>query len=128
MVKFREFILESGRKIFGGRDAESNDELVYLAGAGDVLLHTAEPGSPFVNVGVGASKSEISEAAVFCARYSQDWRDSKRDVIVNKFLRGDMNKEKRMKAGMWGVKKQERIRVKAVDILAFEREVIGDRK
>jgi hypothetical protein len=31
-----------------------------------------------------------------------------------------MNKEVRMKAGTWGVKKQEKINVKAVDILKFE--------
>ena len=120
MVNFRKFVLGSGREIVGGRDAETNDELVKGAGTKDVLLHTAEPGSPFVNVGVGAGRDEVKEAAVFCAKYSQDWRDGKRDVVVNKFLRGDMNKSPKMKAGNWSVSKQEKVKVKKSDILRFE--------
>lgn len=117
MGKFREIVLGSGREILLGRDAESNDELVGAAELEDVLLHTSEPGSPFVNVGVGASKGELKEAAVFCARYSQTWRDGKGDVVVNKFLRSDMKKGILMKAGTWKVKRSERVLVKAVDIL-----------
>ena len=111
----------SGLKIFGGKDAESNDELVRAAGRNDVMLHTAEPGSPFVNVGEKPLKKDLKEAAVFCAKYSQDWRDGKMDVVVNKFLRSDMNKSVKMKAGTWSVKKQEKVKVKAVDILKFEK-------
>lgn len=115
----------SGREIFGGRDAENNDELVSAALPNDVLLHTLAPGSPFVNVGEGASKSDLKEAAVFTAKYSQDWRDSKRDVVVNVFVRKDMNKDKRMKAGTWEVRKQERVKVKKGDIFRFEAEIEG---
>jgi len=114
-------VTSSGLRVFGGKSAESNDELVSDAGPSDVLLHTDAPGSPFVNVGETPSKSDLKEAAVFCAKFSQDWRDTKRDVIVNKFLRSDMNKESRMKAGTWGVKRQEKIKVKAIDILKFEK-------
>ena len=67
------------------------------------------------------SKEDIKEAAVFCAKYSQEWRTSKKDIIVNKFLRSDMNKEVKMKAGTWGVKKQEKLKVKKGDILNFEK-------
>ncbi|MFH0711788.1 MAG: NFACT RNA binding domain-containing protein [archaeon] len=118
-MKFREFVLSTGRKIFGGRSAESNDELVGLAGMNDVMLHTSAPGSPFVNVGERPTKKEIKEAAVFCAKYSQDWRDGKKDVVVNKFLRRDMRKGLFAKAGSWNVKKQEKMVVKAVDVLGF---------
>ena len=121
MVNFREFVTNGGLKVFAGRDAESNDRLVFAAKSNDVMLHTSAPGSPFVNVGEGASKKDIKEAAVFCAKFSQDWRDSKRDVVVNVFLRKDMVKNGRMKAGSWSVLKQERLRVKAVDILRFEK-------
>ena len=121
MVNFREYVTSSGLRVLGGKSSESNDELVSRAGSKDVMLHTDAPGSPFVNVGENPSKNDLKEAAVFCAKYSQDWRNSKRDVVVNKFMRSDMNKENRMKAGTWGVKKQEKIRVKAVDILKFEK-------
>jgi predicted ribosome quality control (RQC) complex YloA/Tae2 family protein len=119
MVKFREYVTASGLKIFGGKDAESNDELVRAAGRNDVMLHTAEPGSPFVNVGEKPLKKDLKEAAVFCAKYSQDWRDGKMDVVVNKFLRSDMKKGIFAKAGSWKVKKSERVKVKKVDVEEF---------
>ena len=129
MVNFRTFVTSSGLRVFGGRDAENNDKLVWEAKPNDVMLHTSAPGSPFVNIGDSASKSDIKEAAVFCAKFSQDWRNSKRDVIVNVFLRKDMEKDGRMKGGTWSVKKQEKMRVKAVDVLKFEKGLReGDRE
>lgn len=123
MVKFREFVTSSGLKVFGGRNSENNDELVWEAKTKDILLHTNAPGSPFVNLGETPSKGDIKEVAIFCAKYSQDWRDLKRDIIVNKFLRSDMNKEKKMKSGTWSVLKQKKIKVKKGDILKFEKEI-----
>ena len=123
MINFREFITSSGLRVFGGKNSENNDGLVFAAGTKDVLLHTSEPGSPFVNVGVSPSKKDVKEAAVFCAKYSQDWRGKKQNVIVNMFKRSDMNKSVRMKAGSWEVKKQEKLKVKAVDVLKFEKEL-----
>jgi predicted ribosome quality control (RQC) complex YloA/Tae2 family protein len=120
MAMFREYVTSSGLRVLGGKSSETNDELVNNAGPKDTLLHTSAPGSPFVNVGEDPSKQDINEAAVFCAKYSQDWRDSKRNVVVNMFKRSDMNKETKMKSGTWSVKKQEKIKVKAVDILKFE--------
>jgi len=132
MVMFREYITSSGLRVLGGKSAESNDELVSRAGPKNVMLHTDAPGSPFVNVGETPSKSDLKEAAIFCAKYSQEWRDTKRDVIVNKFMRSDMSKSVMMKPGTWGVKKQEKIKVKAVDILKFENklraESVGNRE
>jgi len=120
MVKFREFTLKSGREIRLGKDSESNDELVRCSKKEDLMLHTESPGSPFCNVGEDVSDSEVNEAAVVCAKYSQDWRDNKQDVVVNKFYRRDMKKGVFMKSGTWSVKKQEKIKVKKVDILRFE--------
>lgn len=123
MVNFREIIISSGLQIFGGKDAASNDELVYGSSQNDILLHTYAPGSPFVNVGKTPSKKDIKEAAIFCAKYSQDWRDGKKDIVVNKFLRSDMSKSKNMETGSWNVKRQEKIIVKKAEILKFEREL-----
>ena len=120
MVNFRKFVTSSGLEVFGGRDSANNDELVFVARATDVLIHTVLPGSPFVNVGANATKIDIKEASVFCAKFSQAWRDSKRDVSVNVFRRCDMEKDRKMKSGTWGVKKQERVKVKKADILKFE--------
>jgi predicted ribosome quality control (RQC) complex YloA/Tae2 family protein len=115
-MKFREFVLSTGRKVFGGKDAESNDELVKTAKRNDVILHTLVSGSPFVNVGEKPMKKEIKEAAVFCARFSQDWRDNKKDIVVNVFLRGDMKKGLFAKAGSWKVGKSEKLVVKKSEI------------
>ena len=124
MVNFREHVTSSGLRVFGGKSAELNDELVRVASPKDVLLHTDAPGSPFVNVGDKSTKEDLKEAAVFCARYSQDWRNSKSDIIVNKFLRSDMDKSAKMKTGTWSVKKQKRIKVKKADILKFEKLIL----
>jgi len=121
MVNFREYVTASGLRVLGGKSSETNDELVSRAGSKDVMLHTDAPGSPFVNVGENPSKKDLNEAAIFCAKYSQDWRNSKKDVVVNMFKRSDMNKEVKMKSGTWGVKKREKIKVKATDILRFEK-------
>ncbi|NPE26942.1 DUF814 domain-containing protein [Methanococcoides sp. SA1] len=120
MVNFREFVTSSGLRVFGGRDSENNDELVWDAKPTDSLIHTVMPGSPFVNVGSEASKVDVKEAAVFCAKFSQAWRDTKRDVSVNVFLRKDMVKDKQAKEGSWSVKKDERVKVKKADILRLE--------
>ena len=50
-TNFRMYILESGKEITAGKSAEQNDLLVDSSKRNDVLLHTEEPGSPFVNVG-----------------------------------------------------------------------------
>jgi len=132
MVNFREYVTESGLRVLGGKSSETNDELVNRAGPKDVLLHTSAPGSPFVNVGENPSKNDLKEAAVFCAKFSQDWRNSKSDVVVNMFKRSEMNKEVKMKSGTWNVKKQEKVKVKAVDILKYEKvlraETVGNRE
>ena len=121
MVNFRESITSSGLHIFAGRDAENNDKLVRNAEPNDILLHTSAPGSPFVNVGENPKKKDIKEATIFCAKFSQDWRNSKRDVIVNIFLRKNMEKDRKMKTGTWNVKKQVKVKVKKSDIFKYEK-------
>lgn len=123
MANFRKYTLRTNREILGGRDAENNDLLVKSAKRNDVILHTEAPGSPFVNLGEKPTKEEIKEAAVFCAKYSQDWRDRKSDVVVNKFIRSDMKKGILMKAGTWSVKKFEKLKIKRSEILKLEEEL-----
>jgi len=119
----RKHILSSGREILLGRDSKNNDELVKSAKRNETLLHTEAPGSPFCLVGVDPSKAEISEAAIVCAKYSQDWRNNKRDVIVNKFLRADMKKGFFTKEGTWKVKKSKKLKAKKTSILKLEKNI-----
>lgn len=117
-MKPREFTLSSGTKIFLGRNAENNEELVKeFIGKENILLHTENPGSPFCVISESSPTSaEIKEAAVYCARYSQDWRDNKKDVLVHVFKGKDVYKTKMMKSGTLGVKKFKIIKVKKEDI------------
>lgn len=122
MVKFREFKTSSGKKVLAGKDAESNEKLVEQAGQEEVVLHTAKPGSPFVNIKDSrekTSKKDIKEAAIFCARYSHDWRDNRKDVVVHYFLGKDVFKIKAMKLGTFGVKKFKESIIKKKEIERF---------
>lgn len=121
-MKFREYKTSSGKIVLAGKSAENNEELVEQVRQNEYVLHTAMPGSPFVNIKSpidDVSKNDLKEAAVFCARYSQDWRDSKRDVLVHVFIGKDLYKEKGMKTGTFGVKKFDEIKVKKGDITSF---------
>jgi len=117
MAKFRELFTTSGKKVLLGKSAENNEELVRQVEPTEIVLHTAMPGSPFANIKGEATKKDVKEAGIFCARFSQDWRDNKRDVIVHVFRGKNIHKDKGMKTGTFGVKKFEVIKVKKEDIL-----------
>jgi len=120
-MKFREKILESGTKILLGKNAENNDELVKkFEGEKNIIIHTVAPGSPFCVIdNLKPSKEDIQEAGTYCARYSQDWRDNKKDVHISIFDGKNVSKEKGMKAGMWKVKKSKKITIKKKEIKEF---------
>jgi predicted ribosome quality control (RQC) complex YloA/Tae2 family protein len=118
--KFRKFETSTGKTVLGGRNAENNEELIRQARSNEIVLHTKSPGSPFCNIKGKAEKADIKEAAVFCARYSQDWRDNHRDVEVHVFSGKDIHKEKGMKLGTFGVKNFKIIKVRKGDIEELE--------
>jgi len=120
-MNHRKYTLSTGLEIEAGKNAEDNDILVKQAKRNETLLHTEAPGSPFVNCGENPTKKEVEEAAIFCAKHSQIWRDKKADVIVNKFLKANTKKGFLTKIGTWKVKKQEKIKVKKIDIEKFEK-------
>jgi predicted ribosome quality control (RQC) complex YloA/Tae2 family protein len=121
--KFRVFVTSSGKIVFGGKSAENNEKLVEQVGPTEIVLHTIAPGSPFTNIKGKATKEDIRETAVFCAKYSRDWRDNKKDILVHVFRGADVYKENVMKTGTYGVKKFDKVRVKKADILKFEEEL-----
>ncbi len=118
-MKFREFVTSSGIIVLGGKSAENNEGLIKQVESDEIVLHTKAPGSPFVNIKGKAKAKDIKEAAVFCARYSQDFRDNKNDVSVHKFYGRDIYKKKGMKTGTFGVRKFKIIKVKKKDIENF---------
>lgn len=121
---FREFNLSTGTKIFLGKNAENNDELVRLyKGKENVILHTAAPGSPFCVIDkLNPSEKEIKEAAIICASKSQDWRDNQSDVDVHKFTGKNVRKPIFAKTGTWKVSgKLEVIHINKKDIENFLR-------
>jgi predicted ribosome quality control (RQC) complex YloA/Tae2 family protein len=122
-MNFRTFQTSSGKKVLGGKSAENNEELIKQVEPTEIVLHTAIPGSPFVNIKGASTKQDIKESAVFCAKHSQDWRDNKKDVIVHIFRGADIHKDKKMKAGTFAVKKFNIIKIKKEDILKFEKEL-----
>jgi predicted ribosome quality control (RQC) complex YloA/Tae2 family protein len=104
-MKYREFNLSTGTKIFLGKDADSNDELMKeFKGKGNTILHTVEPGSPFCVIDkIDASEKEIKESTIICASKSQDWRDNKSNVKVHQFSGREVKKPFFAKAGTWKV-------------------------
>jgi predicted ribosome quality control (RQC) complex YloA/Tae2 family protein len=112
MAKFREFISKKGTLILAGKNAENNEELVSQIAKDEEVFHTAKPGSPFVNIKGIPKQGDIKEAAIFCARYSQDWRDNKKDVTIHRFKGRDIYKIKSMEKGTFGIKKYKPIAIK----------------
>jgi len=121
MAKFREFITKSGTKIFAGKDAEQNEILVkQFLGKSNTMMHTSLPGSPFCVITEKLKVGDKKEAAIFCAKKSQDWRDNKEDVRVHIFTGRDVYKQKGMKTGTFGVKRFKEIKVNKKDIENFK--------
>ena len=118
---FREFVTSSGKKVLAGKDAEQNEELVkQFIGKDNRIFHTSKPGSPFCVIEkIKHSKKDEKETAIFCASKSHDWRDNKSDVEVNFFDGDDVYKDKKMKAGTFGVKRYRTMVVKQNEIEKF---------
>jgi predicted ribosome quality control (RQC) complex YloA/Tae2 family protein len=116
-TKFREWFTSSGKQVLAGKNSKNNEEVIAQVEPNETVLHTAIPGSPFVNIKGNASKEDIRDAAIFCAKYSQAWRDKHGDVKVHAFKGKEIYKDKKMKQGTFGVKKFSEVIAKKVDIM-----------
>jgi predicted ribosome quality control (RQC) complex YloA/Tae2 family protein len=114
--KFREWFTASGKYVVAGKNSKNNEELIAQVEPDETVLHTALPGSPFVNIKGKAKKADIRDAALFCAKYSQAWRDTKNDVKIHVFFGKDIHKSKLMKEGTFGVNKFSEVIAKKKDI------------
>ncbi|HUW44156.1 MAG TPA: NFACT RNA binding domain-containing protein [Bacillota bacterium] len=120
-MKFREIFLGENKKLLLGKDEKSNEELMKkFKGSLNVVLHTESPGSPFGVIDFSRpTKKERLLSGSAVARYSQDWRDNKEDVIVHVFKGKDVYKRKGMKVGTFGVRNFKKIIVKKKEIESF---------
>lgn len=143
-AKFRQFLTSNNILVLAGKTAKNNEELINQVEKGNLVLHTDKPGSPFCEIKNSSGvldaqkskrtgrisdikgkpeKEDIEQAAVFCAKYSQDWRDNKKDVKVHIFLGKDISKKPGMKTGTFSVSKFKEIVVKKEEIKEFEEEL-----
>ncbi len=101
---FRWFYSSENVLVVGGKNAESNDELLKNhLDSKEIVLHTEDPGSPFFVIKGYAGKKTIKEAGIACASYSQGWKKGLDNMRVEYFVSEQLKKEKRMKDGTWGV-------------------------
>lgn len=117
--KFRKFITENSVLILAGKDDGGNEELIKQVSPEEYVFHTTAAGSPFVNIKGKSNNEDVKIAAIFCAKYSRDWKKNKRDIEVHKFRGKDIYKNKLMKKGTFGIKKFDKILVKKKDIEKF---------
>ena len=120
-MNFRKILTKDGTEVIMGKNKEQNEALVKeFIGKSNFILHTATPGSPFCVITKKPKEGDKKEIAVYCARYSQDWRDNKKDVKVSVFTGKDVYKLKSMPTGTFGVKKSKTMVVKKDSILKLE--------
>lgn len=102
--KFRWFYSSENVLVVGGKNAESNDELLSKhLGKGEIVFHTEDPGSPFFIIRGYAGKKTLQEAGIAAASYSQGWKKGLSNMKVHYFVSEQLHKDKRMKIGSWGV-------------------------
>jgi predicted ribosome quality control (RQC) complex YloA/Tae2 family protein len=119
-MKFREIIIND-KIILMGKNQEQNEELVnQYIGKDNIIMHTVAPGSPFCVAIEKPTPNERKQIANFCAAYSQDWRDNKKDIKVHWFSGKNVYKEKGMSIGTFGVRKAKVIIAKKEDIIKWQ--------
>lgn len=100
--KYRWFFTSSGKLVIGGKSAEQNEEIMSEVRDNDVIMHTSSPGSPFCII-QEPSKEDIEEVAIFTACFSHEWKKGKNRSEVHIFKGEQVNKNKGMKTGTFGV-------------------------
>ena len=123
-TNFRKFITSSKKKVFAGKNAEQNEEIIKQAKNTEIVLHTKEAGSPFVNIKGKATAKDIREAAVFCAKHSRKWKKAKRKpstIDIHYFKGKDVFKTTDMKTGTFGVTNHKNIKIKKKEIESLDK-------
>lgn len=109
-ARYKWFVTSSGKMVIGGKSAAQNDELlkkVTSLGTELIVMHTADPGSPFSVVLASPDKlkeSDLEECATFTACFSQSWKRNKKQTAVHIFSSTQLYKSSSMAQGTWMVK------------------------
>lgn len=119
-MEFRTHLSKQGTLFLAGRTDENNEKLISQVRADELVFHTKQAGSPFVNIKGIPKIGDIKEAAILCARYSRDWKKNKTDVIVHYFKGNNVKKEVSMKLGTFGVKNFKKIKIRKEEIEEFK--------
>jgi hypothetical protein len=105
--KYRWFFTSSGKVVIGGKSAEQNEDVVKNhIQQHDIVMHTAEAGSPFAIIKTEGSKicgDDLHEAAIFTASFSRAWRKGKKQAETHIFKPEQIMKEKNQKQGTFAV-------------------------
>lgn len=107
--KYRWFYTSSGKLVVGGKSSSQNDTLLNKLESADqkyVVMHTAEPGSPFTFIDASAekiTKTDLEECATFTACFGKTWKSGKKEALVHSFSSSQLYKSKEMPQGTWGV-------------------------
>lgn len=119
-MNLRTHISKQGTLFLAGRTDELNEKLISQVKSDEIVLHTKEAGSPFVNIKGIPKEGDIKEAAMMCARYSRDWKKNNSDVEVHLFKGKNISKENSMKTGTFAVKKVKIMKIKKEEIKNFK--------
>jgi hypothetical protein len=120
---YRWFFTSGKSLVVGGKSDEQNEITIkYFLKPEYTILHTTEPGSPFMIIqNEDPSKEEIKEAAIFCGCFSKAWKKSKK-ISIDIFKGNQIYKIKSMKTGTFGVKgKKEMMNIKPELILIIQK-------
>jgi len=122
---FRWFFTSSDVLVVGGKSDEQNEEVIkQFLKPEYTVLHTSAPGSPFMIIqSEQADKTDIEEAAIFCACFSQSWKKNIGEKIkVDIFKGNQMFKSRVMKKGTFAVKGEKKtMTVKPELILIYQK-------
>jgi len=107
--KYKWFYTASGKLVVGGKSADQNDTLLSIVKRSKnehIIMHTAEPGSPFTVILADVKKvtrSDLEECAVFTGCFSRTWKAGKKKTIISIFQSSQIYKNRSMSTGTWGV-------------------------
>jgi len=103
---YRWFFTANNILVVGGKSDSQNESVIRVfSSQGYTIMHTSSPGSPFMIIqSENPSKKDLDETAIFCACFSQQWKEGKKKIDVDIFKGEQIYKNKSMKAGSFGVK------------------------
>ena len=103
---YRWFFTSNNVLVVGGKSDAQNELVIrnFLMPSYTVM-HTSAPGSSFMIIQSDKpTKKDLDETAVFCACFSQQWKESRKKIDIDIFKGEQIYKTKLMKRGSFGVK------------------------